>query len=439
MKSFDFSIPTLGPCKIPSPIHLSREKGDFISDYVSDFQRVAYQVDADLRQASASQSPDLLEVAGPRERIYFDPTQVCAAVVTCGGLCPGLNDVIRSIVLCLRHRHGLRRVLGIQYGYRGFLKEFGFKPIDLTLDRVRDIHKQGGTILGSSRGYGNRTIDIVDYLEVNSINQLFVIGGDGTQRGALAISQEVIKRGLEIAVVGVPKTIDNDLSFVQRSFGFETSVSMAVEAVYGAHTEAIGAYNGIGLVKLMGRESGFIAAQAALACNDVNFVLIPEVPFSLDGEDGFLCHLERRLNHRHHAVIVVAEGAGQNLIENGKQGNDESGNKRLGDVGVYLKNRISQHFKLRSMEVGVKYIDPSYIIRSAPANANDSVYCTRLGAHAVHAAMSGRLGLIISLMHDRFVHVPIKMAVSERNSIDPEGTLWRDVVEATGQPGVMSS
>jgi 6-phosphofructokinase 1 len=193
------------------------------------------------------------------------------------------------------------------------------------------------------------------------------------------------------------------------------------------------------LVKLLGRESGFIAAQTTLACNDVNFVLIPEVPFSLGGENGFLRHLERRLNHRHHAVIVVAEGAGQNLMENAQQRKDESGNKTLGDVGVYLKSRICEHFKLISMEVGLKYIDPSYMIRSAPANANDSVYCTRLGAHAVHAAMSGRSGLIVSLMHDRFVHVPIKMAVSERNVIDPEGTLWRDVVEATGQPGIMST
>ncbi len=436
MNSFDFSIPTLGPCKVSSPIHLSRQKGDFISDYVSDSQRVAYAVDVDLGQAS--HPPDLLEVAGPRERIYFDPALVRAAIVTCGGLCPGLNDVIRSIVLCLWHRHGVNRIWGIQYGYRGFLSEFGFEPIGMTLDHVRHIHKQGGTILGSSRGHGNRTADIVDYLEINGINQLFVIGGDGTQKGALAISQEVTKRGRKIAVVGIPKTIDNDLSFVQRSFGFETSVSRAVEAVYGAHTEAIGAYNGVGLVKLMGRQSGFIAAQATLACNDVNFVLIPEVPFSLEGENGFLSHLERRLSHRHHAVVVVAEGAGQNLMENGQRGQDESGNRTLGDVGVHLKNRISQHFESRSMEVGVKYIDPSYMIRSAPANANDSVYCTRLGAHAVHAAMSGRSGLIISLMHDRFVHVPIKMAVAERNAIDPEGTLWRDVIEATGQPSIMS-
>lgn len=436
MNSFDFSISTLGPCHVPSPIHLSRQKGDFISDYVSDSQRVAYQIDVDLSQTS--QTPDLLEVAGPREQIYFDPAEVRAAIVTCGGLCPGLNDVIRSIVLCLWHRHGVKRILGIQYGYRGFLSEFGFEPISMALDHVRDIHKQGGTILGSSRGHGDRTIDIVDSLETNGINQLFVIGGDGTQRGALAIAEEVTRRGRKIAVVGVPKTIDNDLSFVQRSFGFETSVSMAVEAVYGAHAEAIGAYNGVGLVKLMGRQSGFIAAQTTLACNDANFVLIPEVPFSLEGENGFLCHLERRLNHRHHAVIVVAEGAGQALLENAQQGRDESGNRTLGDVGVYLKGRISQYFESRSMEVGVKYIDPSYMIRSAPANANDSVYCTRLGAHAVHAAMSGRSGLIISLMHDRFVHVPIKMAVSERNAIDPEGTLWRDVVEATGQPAVMS-
>jgi 6-phosphofructokinase 1 len=331
----------------------------------------------------------------------------------------------------------VKQILGIRYGYRGFLKEFGFDPINLTLEHVRDIHKQGGTILGSSRGYGDRTTDIVNYLKENGINQLFVIGGDGTQRGALAISDEIVKQGQKIAVVGIPKTIDNDLSFVQRSFGFETSVSIAVEAVYGAHTEAIGAYNGIGLVKLMGRESGFIAAQTTLACNDVNFVLIPEVPFSLDGESGFLNHLETRLKRRHHAVIVVAEGAGQDLMKKCQLGSDASGNRTLGDIGIFLKDKISQYFKRNPMEVGMKYIDPSYIIRSAPANANDSVYCTRLGANAVHAAMCGRSGLIISLVHDKFVHVPIRMAVSERNAIDAEGNLWRDVIEATGQPGNM--
>ncbi|MCF7972438.1 MAG: ATP-dependent 6-phosphofructokinase [Phycisphaerae bacterium] len=436
MSSFDFAIPTLGPCTTPSPIHLSREKGDFISDYVSDVQRVVYQVDVDLSQPP--QAADLLEAAGPREMVYFDPAKVGAAIVTCGGLCPGLNDVIRSIVLCLWHRYGVRRLLGIRYGYRGFLKEFGFDAMAITLDHVRDIHKQGGTILGSSRGYGGRTQEIVDFLEQNSVNQLFVIGGDGTQRGALAICQEVMRRGSKIAIVGIPKTIDNDLSFVQRSFGFETSVSLAVDAVAGAHIEAAGAYNGIGLVKLMGRESGFIAAQTALACNDVNFVLIPEVPFVMQGENGFLNLLESRLKNRHHAVIVVSEGAGQHLLEQVPPGGDASGNKKLGDVGVFLKREISQYFKSKAVEIGVKYIDPSYIIRSAPANANDSVYCTRLGAHSVHAAMSGRTGLIVSLIHDRFVHVPIKLAVSERHVIDPEGSLWRDVIEATGQPGLMS-
>jgi len=432
---FDFAIPTLGSCSIPSPIHLSRQKGDFISDYILDSQRVVYRVDVDLTQSS--QVPDLLELAGPREKITFDPGRVRAAIVTCGGLCPGLNDVIRSLVLCLWHRYGVREILGIRYGYRGFLKEFGFEPINLSLDFVRDIHTRGGTCLGSSRGHGDRTTDIVDVLENNGINQLFIIGGDGTQRGALAIHEEIMKRDKKIAVVGIPKTIDNDLSFVQRSFGFETSVAMAVEAVSGAHTEAIGAYNGIGLVKLMGRESGFIAAQTALACNDVNFVLIPEVPFALGGENGLLRQVELRLNRRHHAVIVVAEGAGQGLIEDAQRGSDASGNRTLGDVGSFLKKEIAKFFKAKRVDAGVKYIDPSYIIRSAPANANDSVYCTRLGANAVHAAMSGRTGLIISLMHNRFVHVPIKLAVSQRHAIDPEGHLWRDVIEATGQPGLM--
>ena len=293
-------------------------------------------------------------------------------------------------------------------------------------------------MLGSSRGYGDRTSDLVDALVREGINMVFAIGGDGTQKGALDISDEVKKRGLKTAVVGIPKTIDNDLSFVQRSFGFETSVSMAVQAVQGAHVEARGAINGVGLVKVMGRQSGFIAAHTALAMNDVNFVLIPEVPFDLEGENGLLQHLEKRLLRRHHAVILVAEGAGQDLLQDAK-GTDKSGNKKLADVGPYLKQQVAHYFKQRNNEVNIKYIDPSYIIRSAPANANDSVYCARLGGNAVHAAMSGRTGLIISLLHDRFVHVPIRLAVTTRNCVDPEGRLWRDVVEATGQVQLMKN
>jgi len=435
----DFSISVLGKPMVQSPIQFSKVIGDYIANYVGDDERIIYDIDIDRQSLSRSfEQNELMEKAGPREELYFEPSKVHAAVVTCGGLCPGLNDVIRAVVMCLWYRYGVRKISGIRYGYRGLIKDFGLPVLELSPDLVSDIHCHGGTILGSSRGYGDYTEQVVDTLERLGINMLFTIGGDGTQRGALTIAEEVKKRGLEIAIVGIPKTIDNDLSFVQVSFGFQTAVSKAVDAVAAAHTEAVGALNGVGLVKVMGRQSGFIAASTALAINDVNYVLVPEVPFELDGDNGLLSHLERRLEQRRHAVILVAEGAGGNLSEQGN-GVDASGNIKLGDIGVYLKQRIAEYFKSRDKEINLKYIDPSYIIRAAPANPNDSVYCERLGSNAVHAAMAGKTELLIGLLHNQFVHIPIRLAVSRRNCIDTDGALWRDVIDATGQPVLMTN
>jgi len=435
MKKLDFTISTLGKATGQSPVSLSTQNDDYVANYVSDNQRVLYDIES---VPSAKKPPAMLEKAGPREKIYFDPAKVSAAVITCGGLCPGLNDVIRAIVMGLWYRYGVRRICGIKFGYRGFLPEFNLPTIDLTPEVVEDIHRKGGTIIGSSRGHGDRTCEVVDSIEQMNINMLFVIGGDGSQRGALDISNELQKRNLKIAVVGIPKTIDNDISFVQRSFGFETAVSKAVSAVASAHVEAHDAINGIGVVKVMGRDSGFIAAHTALAINDVNFVLIPEVPFELEGENGLLAHLQKRLADRNHAVILAAEGAGQDLIA-ASNATDASGNKKLSDIGFFLKEEITSHLKTEGMEVNLKYIDPSYIIRSAPANANDSVYCARLGTNAVHAAMAGKTAMIVSLFNDRFVHVPIEMAVSRKNCINPDEALWRNVIEATGQPALMKN
>jgi 6-phosphofructokinase 1 len=380
----------------------------------------------------------MMEKAGPREKVYFKPSDVHAAIVTCGGLCPGLNDVIRAIVMCLWYRYGVRRISGVQFGYRGFIERFGLKMRVLTPEVVLDIHRDGGTVLGSSRGYGNEAGEIVNTLQRVGINVLFVIGGDGTLRGALGISEEVKKRGLKTAVVGIPKTIDNDLSFVQASFGFATAVAKAAEVIAAAHTEAKGAPNGIGLVKVMGRQSGFIAAATALARNDVNFVLVPEVPFELDGDNGLLAHLAKRLSQRGHAVILAAEGAGQELLKR-TNAVDASGNKELADVGRYLQHHICEYFKKKNIETNLKFIDPSYIIRAAPANTTDSVYCARLGSNAVHAAMTGRTEVLIGLVHNQYVHIPIRLAVSRRNLIDPNGPLWRDVIDATGQPVLMTN
>jgi 6-phosphofructokinase 1 len=391
-----------------------------------------YDVDV-LDRAADLDDQGLLEKAGPRQNIYFSPGHVHAGIVTCGGLCPGLNDVIRAVTRCLWYRYGVRRISGIRFGYRGLLPETSGPTVELTPDLVDDIHKIGGTVLGSSRGGGDRTEDIVDAIERLNLNIVFTIGGDGTQKGALAISREIARRGLKISVVGIPKTIDNDFSFLERSFGFETAVSEATKVVFAAHTEAHSAMNGIGLVRLMGRESGFIAAYTALASHEANFVLIPEVPFALDGENGLLALLEKRLERRGHAVIIVAEGAGQELIPD-VDGRDASGNRKLGDIGVFLKQKINEHFDSLGIDFTLKYIDPSYIIRSAVAVPTDSVYCSRLGHNAVHAAMAGKTELIVGMVNDHFVHIPIATAVSERKRVEPEGNLWRDVLESTHQP-----
>jgi 6-phosphofructokinase 1 len=432
-----FAIRRLGDCQYDSPIALSDRADDCIANYVTDDQRVVYRVDVDGDTRDASLSDlGLFEKAGPRQRIYFDPGTVHAAILTAGGLCPGLNDVIRSIVMTLWYRYGVRRITGLRFGYRGLYDDDEQLRVPLNPEFVRDIHRTGGTVLGSSRGGGERTLDMAKACVGRSINLLFCIGGDGTQKGALTLAHELTRVGTPCAVVGIPKTIDNDLSFVERSFGFDTAVSEAVLAVAAAHTEARAAVDGIGLVKVMGRQSGFIAVHTALAQNDVNFVLIPEVPFDLEGDNGLLCHLDQRLRARHHAVILVAEGAGQSLLEATHQ-TDASGNPKLADIGPFLCDRIRAYFKGLRREVNVKYIDPSYIIRSAPTIANDSIYCQRLGANAVHAAMAGRTECLVGLVNGRFVHVPMPLAAGKRNFVDPESALWRDVVEATGQPPLM--
>lgn len=433
----DFTIPCIGNPQVETPLLLSREDDDFIANYVTDEQLMMY----DIEYSSFSRSIDLsrnrmLELAGPREKIFFRPTEVTAGIVTCGGLCPGLNDVIRAVVMTLWYGYGVRAIKGVRFGYGGFLADAAEPPIDLTPEVVVDIHRKGGTMLGSSRGKGELTGKIVDRIQELNLNVLFVIGGDGSQKGARAIADEAIARDYPLAVVGIPKTIDNDLSFVQRSFGFDTAVSEAVDAVAAAHVEAVDAFNGIGLVKVMGRESGYIAAHTALSMNDVNFVLIPEVPFNLEGENGFLENLFQRIARRHHAVVLVAEGAGQTFLSQ-QNAKDASGNTKLGDIGPFLKEKIRQYFSAKNTPVELKYIDPSYIIRSAPANPSDSLYCARLGTNAVHAGMAGKTKVLISTLNDRFVHVPIDMAVSRRNRVDPESSLWRDVIENTGQPPLM--
>jgi 6-phosphofructokinase 1 len=426
LAELNFDVSRLAEARIPSPL-----KGIY---FVKDDERILF--DTGLRKVKehveGGKPVPSFEKAGPREKIYFDPSKLKCGIVTCGGLCPGLNSVIRAIVLCLHHSYGVKTIYGFPYGYEGLTYRYGHEPVELTPAFVDRIHEQGGTILGSSRGNQN-VGEMVDTLERMNVGILFTLGGDGTLRGAGAIAEEIEHRRLKIAVIGIPKTIDNDISYVQRSFGFATAVSEAGRAISSAHIEAQGARNGIGLVKLMGRESGFIAAYAALAYSDVNFCLIPEVPFTLE---SFLKALQERLETKNHAVIVVAEGAGQDLVE--KTGErDASGNIRLQDIGIFMRDQINAYFKRKGLEFSLKYIDPSYTIRSVPADANDSAFCLLLGQNAVHAGMAGRTNMVVGVWSIEFTHVPIPMATSKRKKVDPEGWVWNSVLTATGQPREM--
>ena len=419
-------VARLGECVLPSPVSGMHSVGDD--------EHVLYHAHAEEIRPymTAGTTPPCFEKAGPRQRIFFDPAKLRCGIVTCGGICPGLNDVIRAIVLSLFHHYEVKSVLGFQYGYEGLTSRHGHVPLELTPQAVGDIHQKGGTILGSSRG-PQEVAEMVDTLVRLNVGILFTIGGDGTLRGAQAIAEEIGRRGLKIGVIGIPKTIDNDISYVQESFGFETAVTETRTAIYSAHTEATGARNGIGLVKLMGRQSGFIAAYATLANSVVNFCLAPEIGFTLE---AFLKALRERLAKRGHAVIVAAEGAGQDMMSEAR-GRDASGNVRLADIGVFLRDEIRRYFEKEGIEANLKYIDPSYTIRSMPANARDSAFCLLLGHNAVHAGMAGRTNMVVGFWRGEFTHLPIAMAVSERKQIDPKGALWSSVLAATGQPREM--
>ncbi len=425
-------VDTLGETKVPSP----KSMAPFLSDVGEVNLYISEEV---VETEDPAQRYFIFEEAGPREKIYFDPSKTKCAIVTCGGLCPGINDVIRSIVMEAHHQYRVAATIGIRYGLQGFLPEYGHEIWELTPDNVSEIHEFGGTILGSSRGH-QPPEEVVDALERMNVNVLFMIGGDGTMKAAAAVWKEVKKRRMKIAIVGIPKTIDNDIYFVSRSFGFDTAVSKAIEAIRCAHTEALGAPNGIGMVKLMGRESGFIAAEATLAQKDVNVVLVPEQPFELDGPNGLLAYLKRRIEERGHAVIVVAEGAGQDLWRRIMKQNheeiptDPSGNPILGDICGLLREKIKEFFKEQNIPITLKFIDPSYIIRSVPANSSDSVYCAFLGQHAVHAAMAGKTNMVVTRLMERFVYLPLSLVTQKRRKLNIHSSYWKGVLASTGQP-----
>ena len=414
------NITTLGEARFPSPLPY----------HVSDKLRVLFNAVVDPDQPAKEEI--LFEVAGPRKMLFFDPQKTRAGIVTCGGLCPGLNNVIRSLVLELYHGYGVREILGFRNGYQGLDPWRGGEPVPLSPEFVDDIHKAGGSALNTSRG----PVDVsmaVDNLIRRQVDILLVVGGDGTQRGGAEIFQEAKRRGHALAVVGVPKTIDNDVPFVSRTFGYLTAIEEATKFITGAHTEAHSVHNGISLVKIMGRHAGFIAAGATVASLEVNFTLVPEMPFKLEGEDGFLAALKRRVERRAHAVILVAEGAGQHLMNEGKDEFDASGNVKVKDIGPFLRDKIEAYTKAEGVPYVIRYMDPSYIVRSVPASSEDAILCDFYARNAVHAAMAGKTGLVIGQQHDVFTHVPSELLTKHKKQLSLNSTIWRGVLACTGQ------
>ncbi len=427
-KFYSTSIETLGECKIDSPVR-SREfnRGDeriLVTENINILEHITEKMGG---------KPPSFEMAGAHQKIFHDPAWSRVAILTAGGLCPGLNHVIKGLVEILSFDYGIKTIYGIRYGYAGLIPRYGYQPIMLDTDKVDTIHECGGTILGSSRGQQD-TKELVDTLARMNINLLFCIGGDGSLRCAGDIADECKQRNLAISVIGIPKTIDNDLQFIGRSFGFETAVGEASPIIQAAHTEAKGTFNGIGLVKLMGRDSGFITAYAALSNPVVNFCLIPELEFEIEGPNGLLSALEHRFRSgKDHAIIVVAEGAGQSHLAGRKERRDKSGNILKEDIGEFLRQRITDHFKTIKVEASVKYFDPSYAIRSVPAKGTDAIRCYLLARNAVHAGMAGRTNCVVGNLGEWYTLVPIRLATIERNKVKLDGDLWRAVLDATGQ------
>ncbi|MDD2804011.1 MAG: ATP-dependent 6-phosphofructokinase [Elusimicrobiales bacterium] len=424
------AVDTLGECRYDSPFKARYPK--FFTDENGVIRRVHT---LDYAPGSGADEIEYFQRAGAREKLFFKPEEAVVGIVTCGGLCPGLNNVIRAVTFCAVEGYGVKKVLGFQYGYLGLAEDETYPPLELSPDNTDEIHEKGGTILKSSRGPQDAD-RMVAALRRRGVNILVVIGGDGTLRGARDLQKEIAAQGLPIAVVGVPKTIDNDIGVIERSFGFETAVQEASAVISCAHAEAKSIRHGVGLVKLMGRESGWIAASAATSNSNVNFCLVPEVPFDLEGPRGFFECLRRRLEAKDHAVVVVAEGAGQQLAAQTAGAVDRSGNRKLQDIGLLLKDRARDWFARQNFEVNIKYFDPSYSIRSTPANANDAEYCLLLGYNALHAGMAGKTGLVLGLHNHRLVHLPIHMTAG-RKLVDPQGWLWQAVLQATRQPVCM--
>jgi len=364
------------------------------------------------------------------KHIWWEPKKVKAALITAGGLCPGLNSIIQGVTNCLWRDYGVRQIVGITAGYNGLSDPAKHPSMLLTPELVEDIHMRGGSILKAGRG-GFNAAKICETLRAGGYTHLFVIGGDGTQYAGHLLYVEARKQKLPISVVGVPKSIDNDVLFVDRTFGFDSAVEAAAGVIRNGWVEATSCPNAVGIVKLMGRDAGFVAAHAALASNLVDLVLVPEVEVEME---DVLQFVDATLAHKGHMVVVVAEGAGQAHVATGQK--DASGHTVYGDVGVYLRDTLNKHLKPKGGRTF--YIDPSYIIRSVPPTPNDHIYCARLANNAVHTAMRGYTGVCVGAIHNIIVILKSKLIASGKKQLKIKSSTWQSCVQVCSMPEVLT-
>jgi phosphofructokinase-like protein len=328
-------------------------------------------------------------------------------VLTGGGDCPGLNAVIRAVVRKGINVYG-HELVGFRYGWAGVLAD---DSVALDQDNTRGILHRGGTILGTSRTNPYKEDGGLERiratLEKHGIDALIPIGGEDT----LGVARRLADDGID--VVGVPKTIDNDLAGTDFTFGFQTAVQIATDAIDRLHTTAE-SHNRVIVVEVMGRHAGWIAAYSGLA-GGADVILVPERPFDIDEVCARVRH--REAEGRTFSIVVVAEGAtpkdGHTLSQ--YQGTDAFGHARLGGIAVELEREIEKRtgFESRMTILG-------HVQRGGSPVAYDRVLGTRFGVHAVDAVSEGDFGKMVALRGTAIERAPLDEALREPKLLDPE-------------------
>ena len=425
----DLAIARLGERTIDTPLRDLLGGREESVHYVTETDRVLLDDTLGVAKRRSAGTPAELPAfnpGGPREKLYFEPSTVTAAIVTCGGLCPGLNNVVRALVLQLANAYGVKSILGFRNGYSGLTDTSA--PLALTPELVRDIHNRGGTILGTSRG-GQEPAAMVDTLARHRVDMLFVIGGDGSLRGAQKIAAKpppatAARRGGHPEDHRQRHSVDRPELRLPDRVRPRRRVDPRRAHRGRVHRRRRGTGQADGPAQRLHRLLCDTRQPRSRLRPDPRSLLparqLPALPAQARRSAGARSRGRRR-GRRAGAVPRSAE-------------TDASGNARLGDIGALLRERVTAHFAQHGTPLSLRYVDPGYAIRSVPANAFDAVYCARLAQAAVHAGMAGFTSMVVARWHGRFIHLPIALATATRNQVDPHGDLWMSVLEATGQP-----